>query len=141
RVRPPRSQRRSTAPRHLPQSNNSPPSRKMTIVDSGKEITRIREIPSRHAAERRWMRTSHLGKTEMAMRKLPLKLGELAVQSFATVAEGKVRGTVRANGSEEPVSTQCWTDPTADPTWQPAHTCPECAPMETPDAPCTTPCS
>lgn len=69
--------------------------------------------------------------------RLKLHVDELSVESFATDREGYGRGTVRANASEEgAISTQCWTDPTADPTWQPAHTCPECAPMETPDGPC-----
>jgi hypothetical protein len=70
------------------------------------------------------------------MKKLKLHADELRVESFATVANGNGRGTVQANDSEAPLSTQCWTDPTADPTWQPDHTCPECAPMETPDGPC-----
>lgn len=70
------------------------------------------------------------------MKKLRLHSEDLRVESFATVTRGRERGTVGANASEEPLSTQCWTDPTADPSWQPAHTCPECAPMETPDGPC-----
>jgi hypothetical protein len=76
------------------------------------------------------------------MKKLKLHADELRVESFATVVNGNGRGTVQANDSEVPVllSTQCWTDPTADATWQPDHTCPGCAPMETPDGPCTSIC-
>ena len=71
------------------------------------------------------------------MRMLKLHVEELRVESFVTVAQGNQRGTVRANASaDEPISTQCWTDPTADPTWQPVRTCGGCAPMETPDGPC-----
>jgi hypothetical protein len=70
------------------------------------------------------------------MKRLKLNAEELRVESFATAVQGNARGTVRANDSDVPISTQCWTDPTADPTWQEAHTCPECAPMETPDGPC-----
>jgi hypothetical protein len=76
------------------------------------------------------------------MKKLKLHADELRVESFATVVNGNGRGTVQANDSGDPLllSTQCWTDPAADTTWQPAHTCPECAPMETPDGPCTSIC-
>ncbi len=71
------------------------------------------------------------------MRKLRLHPDELRVESFPTdVREVNERGTIRANDSAAPLSTNCWTDPTADSTWQPAFTCPECAPMETRDAPC-----
>ena len=71
------------------------------------------------------------------MRKLRLRAEELRVESFPTaVPMANERGTVRANGSDEPISAYCWTDPTAGHTWQPAFTCPECAPMETRDAPC-----
>ena len=81
------------------------------------------------------------------MRKLRLRPEELRVESFSTVVrKGSERGTVRANDSDEPASTYCpasydlstccWTDPTAGWTWQPAFTCPECAPMESRDGPC-----
>jgi hypothetical protein len=77
------------------------------------------------------------------MKKLKLHPDELRVESFATVANGNGRGTVQANDSNDwgdPLSTQCWTDPTADTPWQTGHTCPECAPMATPDGPCTDIC-
>jgi Zn finger protein HypA/HybF involved in hydrogenase expression len=75
------------------------------------------------------------------MRKLRLRPEELSVESFPTAArKGSERGTVRANDSEEvpitPLSTWCWTDPNAESTWQPALTCPECAPMESRDSSC-----
>jgi hypothetical protein len=71
------------------------------------------------------------------MRKLRLRPEELRVESFPSdVRKVNERGTVRANDSVDPISAYCWTDPTADSTWQPAFTCPECAPMETRDAPC-----
>ena len=65
------------------------------------------------------------------MKKLRLDPEALRVESFATVVKkASGRGTVRANDGEEVVSTYCWTDPTADPTWQPEYTCPECAQLE-----------
>lgn len=73
------------------------------------------------------------------MRKMKLRADELRVESFATVVGEEERGTVRGNSGDEQFthgSTWCWTDPTADPSWQEVHTCPECAPMETPDGPC-----
>jgi hypothetical protein len=66
------------------------------------------------------------------MRKLRLRPEELRVESFPTAVEKRGgRGTVRANDSDDPLSPDCsaycWTDPTAEPSWQPALTCPECA--------------
>lgn len=71
------------------------------------------------------------------MRKLCLRGEELRVESFPTVVPtANERGTVRANDSEEPISSYCWTDPAAGSTCQPAFTCPGCAPMESRDGPC-----
>ena len=72
------------------------------------------------------------------MRKLRLLPEELRVESFPSdVRKASERGTVRAHDPVELFfSAYCWTDPTAESTWQPAWTCPECAPMETRDGPC-----
>ena len=66
------------------------------------------------------------------MKKLKLHAEELRVESFPTIVKKSgARGTVRANDSDDSLvpdcSAYCWTDPTAEPTWQPAFTCPECA--------------
>lgn len=70
------------------------------------------------------------------MRKLCLRAEELRVESFPTlVPTANQRGTIRAHDSDESCgyctdpTAYCWTDPTAERTWQPAFTCPECAPV------------